>query len=145
MNEKDKEAIAAKGITEAAITTQLNRFEEGFPFLKIEAVATIGNAKHLSDRYPYRMIRTRWSGKLGTQFAATVKVVGHDDIGIVANITSLINKEGDTALRNITINSHSGLFEGHLVIGVSSIATLDQLIKKIKSLKGVKGVERVQY
>ena len=107
--------------------------------------ADCGNAKHLSDRYPYRMIRTRWSGKLGTQFAATVKVVGHDDIGIVANITSLINKEGDTALRNITINSHSGLFEGHLVIGVSSIATLDQLIKKIKSLKGVKGVERVQY
>lgn len=51
MNEKDKEAIAAKGITEAAITTQLNRFEEGFPFLKIEAVATIGNGiKQLSNK-----------------------------------------------------------------------------------------------
>lgn len=88
------------------------------------------------------MIKTQWSGKLGTQFAATLKVVGQDDIGIVSNITSLINKEGDTQLRNITINSNGALFEGYLVIGVNSLSILDALIKKIKNLKGVKEVTR---
>ena len=101
-----------------------------------------GNARHLLEKYPYRIIKTQWSGKLGKQFAATLKVVGHDDIGIVANITSVINKEGDTILRNISINSSGGLFEGYLVVGVSSIARLDELIKKIKTLKGVKDVQR---
>ncbi len=101
-----------------------------------------GNARHLLEKYPYRIIRTQWSGKLGQQFAATLKVVGQDDIGIVANITSVINKEGDTILRNISINSSGGLFEGFLVVGVSSISRLDELIKKIKTLKGVKDVQR---
>lgn len=102
-----------------------------------------GNLRHLLERYPYRIIRSQWSGKMGKQFAVTLKVVGQDDIGIVANITSVINKEGDTVLRNITINSNGGLFEGFLVIGVSSLDLLDTLTKKIKNLKGVKDVQRV--
>lgn len=100
------------------------------------------NAQHLASRYPYRTIRSRWSGKLGAQFGATLKVVGRDDIGIVTNISSLINKEGDTILRSISISSNGGLFEGYLVIGVSSTAKLEALIKKIKNLKGVKDVQR---
>lgn len=107
--------------------------------------ADCGNIKHLMEKYPYRMIKSQWSGKLGKQFAATLKVVGQDDIGIVANITSLINKEGDTMLRNISINSNGGLFEGHLVITVNSISMLDELIRKVKNLRGVKEVTRTSY
>lgn len=102
-----------------------------------------GNMKNLMEKYPYRVIKSEWSGKLGNQFAAMLKVVGQDDIGIVSNITSLINKEGDTVLRSISINSNGGLFEGHLVIGVSSIECLSSLMKKIKNLKGVKDVVRM--
>ncbi len=101
-----------------------------------------GNLHHLRQRYPYRIIPSRWSGKLGSQFAATLKVVGQDDIGIVTNITSLINKEDGTVLRNISINSSGGLFEGYLVVGVPSLQSLDDLMRKIKNLKGVKDVVR---
>ena len=104
-----------------------------------------GNLKHLKAKYPYRIIKSQWSGKVGKQFAATLKVVGNDDIGIVSNITSLINKEGDTMLRSVSINSTGGLFEGHLVIGINSLDNLDILIKKIKNLKGVKDVQRSSH
>lgn len=104
-----------------------------------------GNLKHLKEKYPYRIIRSRWSGKMGKQFAATLKVVGNDDIGIVSNITSLINKEGETVLRSVSIASNGGLFEGHLVIGINSLDNLDILIKKIKNLKGVKDVQRTSH
>lgn len=101
-----------------------------------------GNAKHLIEKYPYRIIKSQWSGKIGKQFAATLKVVGNDDIGIVANITSLINKEGEAILRSVSINSMGGIFEGFLGIGINSLDNLDALIKKIKNLKGVKDVQR---
>ncbi|MBP5687730.1 MAG: bifunctional (p)ppGpp synthetase/guanosine-3',5'-bis(diphosphate) 3'-pyrophosphohydrolase [Muribaculaceae bacterium] len=101
-----------------------------------------GNVKHLLTKYPYRIIKSQWSGKMGKQFAATLKVVGNDDIGIVSNITSLINKEGDAVLRSVSINSTGGIFEGYLVIGINSLDNLDILIKKIKNLKGVKDVQR---
>ncbi|MBR5638853.1 MAG: bifunctional (p)ppGpp synthetase/guanosine-3',5'-bis(diphosphate) 3'-pyrophosphohydrolase [Muribaculaceae bacterium] len=104
-----------------------------------------GNVKHLLAKYPYRIIRSQWSGKVGKQFAATLKVVGNDDIGIVSNITSLINKEGDTVLRSVSINSSGGIFEGTLVIGISSLDNLALLIKKIKNLKGVKDVQRTSH
>ena len=104
-----------------------------------------GNIKHLLSKYPYRIIKSQWSGKVGKHFAATLKVVGNDDIGIVSNITSLINKEGDTMLRNVSINSMGGLFEGYLVIGINSLDNLDSLIKKIKNLKGVKDVQRTNH
>ena len=101
-----------------------------------------GNVKHLLSKCPYRIIRSQWTGKMGRQFAATLKVVGNDDIGIVSNITSVINKEGDTVLRSVSVNSIGGIFEGYLVIGINSLDNLDTLIKKIKNLKGVKDVQR---
>lgn len=100
------------------------------------------NARHLKDKYPYRVISTRWSGKMGSQLGVTLRVVGHDDIGIVTNITSIINKEKNTTLRAISIDSNDGLFQGHLTVGVSDNTALQNLIKKIKTVKGVKNVER---
>lgn len=102
-----------------------------------------GNLKHLKEKYPYRIIKSEWSGRLGKHYVATLRVVGQDDIGIVANMTSLINKEGNAALRNITINSLDGLFEGHLVISIDTLENLDELMKKMRTLKGVKEVERI--
>lgn len=100
------------------------------------------NAIHLHSRYPYRIISTRWSGKMGAQLGVTLRVVGHDDIGIVTNITSIINKEKNTTLRAISIDSNDGLFQGHLTVGVTDNAALQSLIKKISTVKGVKNVER---
>ena len=104
--------------------------------------ADCNNIKHLRERYPYRIIRSAWSGKIGKQFAATLRVVGKDSIGIVANITSVINKMGDTQLRNISVSGNGATFEGFLVLGISSTALLDELIVKLQNLRGVSLVER---
>lgn len=46
-------------------------------------------------------------------------------------------------LRNISIDSHDGIFQGYLVIGVTDNRQLTVLIKKIKTVKGVKDVVRI--
>ncbi len=104
---------------------------------------TCPNADHIRQRYPYRVIRASWSGKTGAMLPATLRVVGNDDIGIVANITSIISHEGDTQLRNISIDSHDGMFQGYIVVGVSDNSKLSSLVKKILTVKGVKNVVRV--
>lgn len=101
------------------------------------------NARNIKERYPYRIIRADWSGKTGTMLPAQLRVVGHDDIGIVANITSIILKEPGAMLRNISIDSHDGIFQGFLVIAISDNRQLTSLIKKIKTVKGVKDVVRL--
>lgn len=101
------------------------------------------NVKNLQEQYPYRIVRAKWSGKSGSQYSITLKVVGQDDIGIVSNISSIINKEKDTLLRSINIDSNAGLFNGHLTILVNDLSSLTSVIKKIKTVKGVRHVERV--
>ncbi|MCM1518339.1 MAG: RelA/SpoT family protein [Pseudoflavonifractor sp.] len=121
--------------------------DDVFGFISSEGVIKVHrrdcpNAANILERYPYRIINTRWSGKLGAQFGATLRIVGQDDIGIVTNITSIINKEKDTSLRSISIDSNDGLFQGYLVVGVSDTQSLNNIIKKIKTVKGVKDVQR---
>ena len=121
--------------------------DEVFGFVSAEGVIKIHrsdcpNAAHIRERYPYRLVPTRWSGKIGSQFAATLRVVGKDDLGIVTNITSIISKEKNVSLRTISIDSDDGLFQGILVVGVSDTSSLNSLIKKIKTVKGVKDVQR---
>lgn len=100
------------------------------------------NAPNIRQRYPYRLIRVNWSGKAGTMLTATLRIVGTDDIGIVATITSIISKEPGVQLRNISVSSNDGLFQGFLTLGVSDQAALSGVIKKIKTVKGVKDITR---
>lgn len=101
------------------------------------------NAPQMISRFGYRIVKARWSGKsVGSQYPITLHIVGHDDIGIVANITSLISKEKQVTLRSISIDSNAGLFEGNLTIMVSDNKELDLIVKKIGQIKGVKHVSR---
>ena len=103
------------------------------------------NAKQLRERYPYRIIEARWSdsGKNKALYPVTLRVVGHDDIGIVNNITSLITQEKDIIMRGINIESHDTLFSGTLTLMIDDTAKLKKLITKIEGIKGVKQVKRI--
>ena len=101
------------------------------------------NASDLRERFGYRIVKARWAGKSqGTQYPITLRVVGHDDIGIVTNITSIISKETGITLRSIGIDSHDGLFSGTLTVMVGDTGRLEALIKKLRTIKGVKQVSR---
>lgn len=101
------------------------------------------NANQMRERFGYRIVKARWAGKSeGTQYPITLRVVGHDDIGIVTNITSIISKENGITLRSIGIDSHDGLFSGTLTIMVGDTGRLEALIKKLRTVKGVKQVSR---
>ena len=101
------------------------------------------NAHNIRSRYPYRMIEVQWSGKTGDTLMASVRVIGNDDLGILANITSIISKEMNVNLRNVAIDSHDGIFQGVLTIGVTDQSQLTAVMKKIRTVKGVKDVSRL--
>ena len=101
------------------------------------------NANQMRERFGYRIVKARWAGKSeGTQYPITLRVVGHDDIGIVTNITSIISKENGITLRSIGIDSNDGLFSGTLTVMVGDTGRLEALIKKLRTVKGVKQVSR---
>ncbi|MDR2853750.1 MAG: RelA/SpoT family protein [Prevotellaceae bacterium] len=101
------------------------------------------NAPQMIQRFGYRIVKARWSGKsAGSQYPITLRIVGNDDVGIVSNITSIINKEKNVAIRSISIDTNAGLFQGNLTVMVSDTKELENVIKKIKLVKGVKNIDR---
>ncbi len=121
--------------------------DDVFGFISADGVVKIHktncpNARNIRERYPYRLIKVNWSGKTGDLMSATLRIIGTDDLGIIANITSIISKEPNVMLRNISVDSHDGLFQGYLVVGVPDNQTLNSLTRKIRTVKGVKDVIR---
>lgn len=124
--------------------------DEIFGFVTINGGISIhrkdcSNAQQLHERYPYRIIEARWSdmGNNGTLYPVTLRIVGHDDIGIVTNITSVISQEKDVIMRGINIESHDTLFSGTLSLMLNGNIKLNKLIQKIEGVKGVKQVKRL--
>ena len=101
------------------------------------------NAKRLLNTMSYRVIPARWAGKGKSLYPVSLTIVGHDDIGIVNNITSILSKESNVLLRSINISSaEDGLFSGTITIQIDDNNNLKSIIKKLKGVKGVKDVIR---
>ncbi|MDE6271573.1 MAG: RelA/SpoT family protein [Muribaculaceae bacterium] len=123
--------------------------DEVFGFISSEGTVKVHkkdcpNAANIRERYPYRVIPVEWSGKTGDMLSANIRIIGNDDLGILANITSIISKELGVNLRNISVDSdNTGMFQGYLTVGVTDNAQLSTLMKKIRTVKGVKEVSRM--
>ena len=101
------------------------------------------NAGYLKSRYNYRKMKASWSSRTGGQVsAATLIVVGKDNLGIVSNISSVISKEAGVMMRSISIDSDGGNFEGHLTVLVDSNDQLENLIRKLRNIANVDSVTR---
>ncbi|MFV0469184.1 MAG: ACT domain-containing protein, partial [Dysgonomonas sp.] len=101
------------------------------------------NAQDMFSRFGYRVIPARWSGKFGSGYIVTLRVIGQDDIGIITNLTSIISKENGVLLRSINVDSNDGIFQGNLSVTLNNTQVLDVLIKKLKTVKGVKTISRL--
>lgn len=101
------------------------------------------NARNIRERYPYRIIGVGWSGHTGDLLSASLRIVGDDNIGILTTITSIISKDMNVSMRNISIDSGDGIFSGVVTVGIGDPAQLTSLIGKIKGVKGVIDVSRI--
>lgn len=100
------------------------------------------NAPHLLVRHPERVIAVEWSRQKDLTFLATLRLVGHDRVGIVSDITTVISKSLKTNIRSITVDSEDGMFRGRLQLYVSDAAHLRRITSRLNRLDGIYGVHR---
>ena len=101
------------------------------------------NAHDMLSRFSYRVLPARWTGKSGSLYTVTLRIIGNDDISIINNLTSIIAKESGINMRSISIDSNDGLFHGNISVMLNNTDMLNGLIKKLKTVKGIKEVSRL--
>ena len=100
------------------------------------------NAAALRQRFGYRIVPARWSGKGESKYDITLQAIGNDDIAIISTITSLLTKEGNATLRSLNIDTGDGLFKALITVRLSDTTQLHSLIRKLRTVKGIKDIQR---
>lgn len=96
------------------------------------------NAARMKTRYPYRAMEARWSKPAeGTYFIATVKISGFDQLGILNTITNLLANDLKMDVRNISLDTKGGRFDGIIKVSIRDKKHLDMMIQKLLSVKGI--------
>ena len=101
------------------------------------------NAKQMKERFPYRIIKTKWRDTTNrNSFLTTLHISGMDDEGVLNDVTQVIAKDIGTQMRSINIESDKGKFEGVLKILVFNIEHLEFVITRLLKVKGITSVTR---
>ena len=101
------------------------------------------NAPQMIERFPYRIIKTKWRNTASKgSFLTTLYITGTDTLGIVSEISHVIAKDFGVQMRAINVESERGEFKGVLKVLVNSLEHLDFLMHKLKNIKGIQSVTR---
>lgn len=101
------------------------------------------NAPQLFERYPYRVVKTKWQDtKKRSSFQATIRISGTDEVGIVEQISHVLAKDIGVQMRSINIENNNGDFDGTLRVFVNGLDHLDFLMNKLRGINGVYSVSR---
>ena len=102
------------------------------------------NAKSLQQRYGYRIINVKWNGVESGISQATIRIYGHDVMGLLGKITKVISEDLEVNMKNIALNSDKeGYFDGKIVVQIPDVESLEQLMNRLESIEGILEVTRI--
>jgi guanosine-3',5'-bis(diphosphate) 3'-pyrophosphohydrolase len=102
------------------------------------------NARQMIERFPYRIVKVRWTDSHGAAsgFTVNILVTGKDNILVVNEISRLISSDLKVSMRSMNLISKDGLFDGTYTLIVQDRPHLETIINRIKRTKGVLSVRR---
>lgn len=103
---------------------------------------TCPNAAELLSKHGNRIIKAKWTSQQKLAFLAGLRINGTDRVGIVNNVTQIISNELHINIRSISVETHEGIFEGHIKVYVNDTTHLEQLMRKLEAIDGIFKVAR---
>ncbi|RLD64829.1 MAG: GTP pyrophosphokinase [Bacteroidetes bacterium] len=88
--------------------------------------------------------KVKWSIHTSTQHLCKIYLKGFDRNNLVLDLTKIISSQNNVNMKTINIDSSNGIYEGNMILFVSSLDALNSLISKLKKIPGIKTIERVK-
>ncbi|MDY6832436.1 MAG: bifunctional (p)ppGpp synthetase/guanosine-3',5'-bis(diphosphate) 3'-pyrophosphohydrolase [Thermodesulfobacteriota bacterium] len=101
------------------------------------------NCVNMLKESPERRIDVQWAAETTAAYPVEIAIRSHDRIGLLAEIASVISKNGANITSAHTETKDRGLVETHFSLLVKGVEQLDSLIAAIKKLKAVSDVKRL--
>ena len=102
------------------------------------------NAARLLANYGHRIIKIKWAKNKEISFLTGVRIIGHDDVGVIQKITNVISGDLKINMRSLSIESNDGIFEGTIMVFVHDREELNLLCSRLAALEGINKIERIE-
>ena len=106
--------------------------------------ASCNELNRLASLFGKNIIRDqiRWSQHRAVSYLSTIEIRGIDRMGLLLEISRVVSEDFSINIREVSISSHDGIFEGKISIYVQDADSLNAIMDKFRSLKGVESVKR---
>ncbi|MBQ0044277.1 MAG: bifunctional (p)ppGpp synthetase/guanosine-3',5'-bis(diphosphate) 3'-pyrophosphohydrolase [Bacteroidales bacterium] len=103
---------------------------------------TCPEANRLASKYGDNIVIPEWEAIEEKSFDVKLSLSGLDRIGILNEITRYISLVLSMNIREFSLHTDTGVFDGYLVLSVHDTEELDKLIKRLSRIEGLKKVVR---
>ena len=102
------------------------------------------NARQMIERFPYRVVKVRWTDKHGAAsgFTVNVRITGKDNILVVNEISRIIASDLKVSMRSMNLVTKDGQFEGTYTLIVQDRSHLETIMNRLRRSKGIVSVQR---
>ncbi|MFI3261858.1 MAG: RelA/SpoT family protein [Rikenellaceae bacterium] len=83
------------------------------------------------------IVPVEWNSEKVMSRLMHLEIRGIDRMGILLELSQVLTSQYSVNIRGLSIDSHDGIFEGTLIIYISSKEHLDRIIERLKLVKGI--------
>jgi GTP pyrophosphokinase len=84
----------------------------------------------------------RWSQHRAVSYLSTIELRGIDRMGLLLEISRVVSEDFSINIREVSIRSHDGIFEGNISIYVQDTESLNAIMDKFRDIRGIESVKR---
>ena len=84
----------------------------------------------------------KWSQHKAMSYLVTIELRGIDRMGILLDLAKVVSRDFSINIREVSIHSHDGIFEGSISLYVKDAEGLHAVMDKLRKIKGIESVKR---
>lgn len=98
----------------------------------------------MSAQYGDTIVPVKWSSEKVMSYLAVIEIRGIDRVGMLFDLAKMISSELNVNIRELSIHSHDGIFEGVISLYVRNNEDLKNIITNVSQIKGVEKIGRIE-
>ena len=106
--------------------------------------ATCDELNRLATQFGRNIVKEeiKWSQHKAMSYLVTTELRGIDRMGILLDLAKVVSGDFSINIREVSIHSHDGIFEGNVSLYVKDAESLHAVMDKLRKIKGIESVKR---
>ena len=90
-----------------------------------------------------KIVAVNWTLQKRFSYVARVKIEGIDNFVLLRDIMTVISKDLNVRVKNVSINNLDGVLSGHIDLYTSNVKDIKSLIDNLSKVQGLVSVKRI--